>query len=165
MPHTHTPQQVDTAHCNTLQHTANTATHCNTLQHTDTPHTHTPQQVDTAHAQLALSHTENGVVNKMNREVEEAKTELTKSLVNSKETTAQFKELCARLETSLLGKVRLRHTATHTATHCNTLQHTATHCNTLQHTATHCSILQQLEELCSSLLGKVPKLQMPSFKL
>ena len=25
----------------------------------------------------------------------------------------------------------LQHTATHTATHCNTLQHTATHCNTL----------------------------------
>jgi len=28
-----------------------------------------------------------------------------------------------------------RYTATHSATHCNTLQHTATHCNTLQHTA------------------------------
>ena len=29
---------------------------------------------------------------------------------------------------------KMKHSATHTSTHCNTLQHTATHCNTLQHT-------------------------------
>jgi len=33
----------------------------------------------------------------------------------------------------------LQHTATHTATHCNTPQHTATHCSTLKFTATQCN--------------------------
>ena len=41
------------------------------------------------------------------------------------------------------------YTATHCATHRNTLQHTATHCNTLcntpQHTATHCSTLSDAQ--------------------
>ena len=39
-------------------------------------------------------------------------------------------------------KCVLQHSATHTATHCNTLQHTATHCNTLPNIATHCTTLQ-----------------------
>ena len=50
------------------------------------------------------------------------------------------------LDTSLLYAKGMQYTATHTATHCNSLQHTlqltATHCNTLQLTATHCNALQ-----------------------
>jgi len=61
--------------------------------------------------------------------------------------------------------------ATHSATHCNTLQHTATHCNTLntlqhtfqgkrrarslphtlQHTATHCNTLQHTQHTATHL--------------
>jgi len=36
----------------------------------------------------------------------------------------------------------LQHTATHTATHCNTLLLTAPHCTTLHHTMTQCTTLQ-----------------------
>ena len=42
-------------------------------------------------------------------------------------------------------------TATHTATHCNTLQHTATHCDTLRHTATHCNTLRHTATYCDTL--------------
>ena len=45
----------------------------------------------------------------------------------------------------------MQDTATHTATHCNTLQHTATHCNTLHHTATHCTTLQHTATHCTTL--------------
>jgi len=46
--------------------------------------------------------------------------------------------------------------ASHTATHCSTLQHTATHCNTLQHTATYCSALQHTALHCTTLHHTAP---------
>jgi len=68
---------------------------------------------------------------------------------------AAYCNTCATLCNSL------QRTATHTATHCNTLQstamhnntlqHTTTHCNTQQHTATHCNTLQHTAARCNTL--------------
>jgi len=51
---------------------------------------------------------------------------------------ALFSESSLQKEFWELTPNRLQQTASHTATHCDTLQHTATHCNALQHTAQHC---------------------------
>ena len=53
--------------------------------------------------------------------------------------------------TFILQQKALQHTATHTATHCQTLPHTASHRNALQHTATHCNTLQHTARHCSTL--------------
>jgi len=63
--------------------------------------------------------------------------DVTKSKVMYKKLKKMLQGSADR-ETALDGKV----TATHSATHCNTLQHTATHCNVLQHIATHCNPVQ-----------------------
>ena len=45
----------------------------------------------------------------------------------------------------------LKHTETHPATPCNTLQHPATPCNTLQHPAAYCNTLQHTETHCNTV--------------
>ena len=102
----HSTRRYSAKICNTLQHTA---THCNTLQHTAT-HCNTLQ-----HAAIHCNTQENGAYLLF----------LATKICN-----------CKQPHFSFLLSVVISSGATHTATHCNTLQHTTTHGNTLQHNAT-----------------------------
>ena len=110
--------------CNTLQHTAITATRCSTAT------TRTCKKSFATHCntvQLTASH-----------------------YSTLQHTATHCNTLCNSLHhTTAHCNTNATHcnTLQHTATHCNTLQHTATHCAThcitLQHAATHCTTLQR----------------------